>query len=228
MKLPLILALAGLASAALSAQTLHLSYTNDQDDPLVRPYMRRAKAAFASLGLDLEVRAYPSERALRQANDGSLDGDIARFAGVISSKDYPNLVMVPEPLYIARVTAYSRTGIVIASVEDIVKNGYKVITLRGSKWIEAKIEPRLPADHYLPAIDVETATRLFEAGNADLLIVINTMMPLILARPEYADIKPAGVLHSAPLYTYLNKKWADIVPKLAEAYKKAKAAEAKN
>ena len=49
----------------------------------------------------------------------------------------------------------------------------------------------------------------------------------ILAKPEYADIKPAGVLYSAPLHTYLNKKWADLVPKLAEAYKEAKAVEAK-
>ena len=77
MRLPRILSLACLVPTALSVQTLHLSSTKDQDDPLARTRHRGPR-------LDLGTGA-------RQANEGSVDGGHARFAGVISSKGYPNL-----------------------------------------------------------------------------------------------------------------------------------------
>ena len=52
--------------------------------------------AYKRMGMTIEVRPLPPERALQDANNGEVDGDLYRKRDI--DKAYPNLIVVPVPI----------------------------------------------------------------------------------------------------------------------------------
>ena len=52
--------------------------------------------AYKRMGMTIEVRTLPPERAIQEANNGEVDGDLYRKRDI--DKAYPNLIVVPVPI----------------------------------------------------------------------------------------------------------------------------------
>lgn len=163
--------------------------------------------AYGRIGYDVEVRKAPAERGLVLANQGHCDGMDARAPVVEES--CPNLVRVPTALYVNTVVAYSKkTDIDPARGWDVLAP-YRVGSLLGYKFVEKKTSAY---DRVL----VSCYGQLFAMLENDRLDV--AVVAYLDALPSLRDVNLGGIrmlsppLASTPMYHYLHKKHADLVP----------------
>ncbi len=221
MKLIVLCVLATLALRLAPAQTtLTLSSFGDPKDPAMAPTAKWAIAAFKDAGYDLVIDFKPGERALIDANAGVDDGDLSRVKGIGIESAYPNLIMVPEPLTRLDLVAYASKRIVAANVDDLARQGLRVAVLLGNKIMDNMVKPKIAADNYQELVDLESAFKMLSVDRADVLIVSDLQARSWLSKAENAAVHPVFTLLRLSTYTFLNKKWAEAVPKIAASYKK--------
>lgn len=97
------------AATVFAADTLTINTTGTP--PLNTPDQngfvdRVVSEAFQRVGLKLHTVKLPAERGLKNANDGTDDGDMVRIKGL--ERLYPNLVMVPEKIMQWEFNAFSQ------------------------------------------------------------------------------------------------------------------------
>ncbi|WP_394699837.1 substrate-binding periplasmic protein [uncultured Pseudodesulfovibrio sp.] len=165
--------------------------------------------AYARLGYEIELQGYPAERALVMANDGLVDGEAGRVNVV--EKTCPNLIRVPTPLYINRIAILTTSTKVdpakgwgqFQSCRTCIRNGYKYL------------ESRVTGEHSHAVSSYEKMLTLLKNGRMDVGLA------------EFFDILPAlnkvGLgkvrmlcepMVSNPMYHYLHKRHADLVPQI--------------
>lgn len=171
------------------------------------------KAVFREVGVEAEVLVYPgaSERSLRNADEGIDDGQALRVAGL--QKIYPNLIQVPEPVIMNDFVAISARHQFATPGWDALKP-YSVSYIIGWKIFESNV----------PAATVQTPVReadqLFTLLARDRVDVVLYERWQGLAQAHAAGIKARVMdpaLVSVPMYMYLHKKHAALVPRVAQA-----------
>ena len=174
--------------------------------------------AFKRIGLTGKVVRYKaSARALINANSGVDQGVAMRVKGL--EKTYPNLIRVPEVLVENEFVAYSK-GRKFRTDSWSSLLPYVVAYING--WVI--FERNLGQSQEKHA--VKTPEQLFtmlEKGHTDV-ILYERWQGLFRARQSGIKVN----VHEPPLakvnmYMYLNKEYADLVPKLAEALRSMKA-----
>jgi len=175
---------------------------------------RVLREAYQTLGITIVVEHYPGKRALALSNNGKVDGELFRIAGIENS--YPNLIKVPTPINVLEGVTLSLQ--VLPDIDDwAILSAYVVGTQRGIKFVENGLEnvPNLRNlvvnrnEQLLDAllakrIDVAVLARL----NAISLLVRN---PSVNAHIGHTPL----VVH--PLHHYLHKSQQDKVTKLDQA-----------
>jgi polar amino acid transport system substrate-binding protein len=165
--------------------------------------------AYARLGYEIELQGYPAERALLMANDGLVDGEAGRVSVVEQS--YSNLIRVPTPLYINRI------AILTTDTEVDPKKGWgqfqncRACIRNGYKFLESRVKGK----HRHMVSSYEKMLELLRNKRVDVGLA------------EFFDILPVlnkvgmgGVrmlcepMASNPMFHYLNKRHADLVPKI--------------
>jgi polar amino acid transport system substrate-binding protein len=207
-----------LISASVAQTTLTLSSWGDPKDPALAPVARWATAAFKDAGYDLVLVYKPGERALLDANSGVNDGDLSRVKGIEST--YANLVMVPEPLTFLHQSAYAVKKIEATSVDDLGRQGLLVAVLVGNKIMDNLVKPKIAPGKYSEVPDLESAFKMLNLGRFDVLLVSDMQAKTWLARPENASVRRLFDWLNLSTYTFLNKKWADAVPRISASYAK--------
>ncbi|OIQ50157.1 Bacterial extracellular solute-binding protein, family 3 [Pseudodesulfovibrio hydrargyri] len=165
--------------------------------------------AYARLGYEVELQGYPAERALFMANDGLVDGEAGRVSVV--EKNNPNLIRVPTPLYVNRIAILTTDTEIdpakgwdqFLSLRTCIRNGYKFL------------ESRVKGENCHVVSSYEKMMQLLKNGRVDVGLA------------EFFDILPTlgkvGMgrvrmlcepMASNPMYHYLNKRHADLVPKI--------------
>ena len=206
----------------LMAETITLGASANPADPTLQPIVKLVTAAFKEVGYELVIKEMSGERSLQDANSGATDGDLARNQGAISASAYPNLVMVPEPLFTVSMNAYSVRKLSIASIDDLAKQNLSVVSPTGAKWAELNVQPKLASGKFSEVPDFEQAFKMLMAGRVDVLLMADAQARPFLALPAYSSVSNAFTFLTAPTNMYLNKKWTSIVPKLSDAIKKYK------
>lgn len=212
--LPFIACLLALAPAH-AAQTLILNtaYLAPVTSPDKTGYLDLVYQEIARrTGLNIVIQPLSGERALLNANEGIDDGDVCRIAGM--EKNYPNLVRVPELLMSAQIKVFSRDADFVVTGADSLKP-YDVAILTGWKIVEKTVVGTRSL------FNLETFEQMFEMldkGRVDLAIAEEMMSRQVIRSLGLRSIR---VLNPALLevdwYLYLNKKHADLVPRLAKA-----------
>jgi polar amino acid transport system substrate-binding protein len=219
-KLALSAAVVISAFLSFAQATLTLSSWGDPKDPALAPTAEWAIAAFKDAGYDLVLEFKPGERALIDANAGVDDGDLSRVKGIGIESTYPNLIMVPEPLIDLKLVAYASKRLVAAKVDDLARQGVQVAVLIGNKIMDNIVKPKIAPEKYHELVDLESAFKMLAVGRIDVLLVSDKQASTWLSRPENASVYPLFTLLNLSTYTFLNKKWAEAVPKIAASYKK--------
>jgi len=172
--------------------------------------------AYRRLGLTVEFRDVPGERALIMTNKGETDAEMFRVDGM--RKTYPNLIKIPVPY----VTSYN---VVFGKKVDFKVDGWEslrpyTIALRiGLKQGEAGTEGM---NRYLTDSTKE-AFMMLDSGRAQIVFEGRLNGLEYIRRLNLKGIKALEPpLTTNPLYHYLHKKHENLARQLTEVFKKMK------
>jgi polar amino acid transport system substrate-binding protein len=183
---------------------------SQRDDPLARIAAKIASEAYRRIGLNVSFEILPSERALQAADSGLTGGDLVRMAGI--EKLYPNLVQVPEPMLNYDNVAFTTgLGFKVDGWDSL--RPFKLCILRGMKLAEQATEGM---DRTV-GNDVPQLIMMLRAGRCEVAVLANIVWPEIdrLKMGPLRSLDPP--ISSVPLFLYVNKRYADMVPKLRDA-----------
>lgn len=162
--------------------------------------------AYAKLGIDTESKQLPAARSLFMADSGQTDGEVNRTADI--ETEHPNLVRIEVPVNWLEAVALSCNKTVKADLDSIsrMRVGIKI----GNLYAE-RLTQKMPA-----VVKLADETRLLDlllANRLDVLIINRTLALSLKREPRYncLTINDPPLL-SVPLYHYLHKRHADIVP----------------
>lgn len=173
--------------------------------------------AYAKLGLRIRYLPLPGERALRTANAGKVDGEVFRIANV--SKRYTNLIQVPTSINTLPGLAFSRHKQIDINGWSSLKP-YRLGIQGGIKFAERGTKDMQP-------IVVDTNHQLFRmlnSGRIDIAIAseVNGLKTLADLKLTHIHILQPPI-EEFPLYHYLHKRHAALVPKLDAVLKAMRA-----
>lgn len=175
-----------------------------------------ATEAFRRAGLELRLVKLPAERALRLANDGIIDGELVRIAGM--EKLYRNLVPVPEKLTDWHFAAFSKDASIPADFVSL--RGRAVGLIRGWKIYEQAMEG---SQHLIMVDDQEQLFRLLQLDRIEVALYGHWMGLALVKEKGIVGIQALQpLLAERAMFIYLNKRHAEHVPKIAAALRALK------
>jgi polar amino acid transport system substrate-binding protein len=206
-----------LSAFAAATPTLTVSTNNTPQDR--RALQELSQEAFRRVGVDFRLVSLPSERSLHSANQGEVDGEGLRIAGL--SSQYPNLVQVPERYIGVSFVAFSRDATIkLDNGWDSIKP-YSVAFITGWKMFEANAS----GARVVNKVDKpEQMFRMLDGGRVDLVLYTRADGIALVHSMGLASIAPLfPSLKEVDMYLYLNKKHEALAPKLAQALRDMKA-----
>ena len=175
-----------------------------------------ADEAFRRAGLRYELVTLPAERALRLADAGKIDGEIVRVGGLEAV--YPNLLRVPEPISEVVFSAFGRTEGARADLEALKSRPVGLI--RGWKIFE---QAMAGSTTVVTANDPQQLFRLLTLGRVEAALYEGNMgVALAMALSLNGVYRLRPDLARRDVYTYLHRRHAAEVPRLAEALRAMK------
>ncbi|PKN08720.1 MAG: hypothetical protein CVU73_05590 [Deltaproteobacteria bacterium HGW-Deltaproteobacteria-8] len=140
------------------------------------------------------------------------DGNYVRIAGL--ERLYPSLIRVPEPMSSFPFTAFtSDPDLKVAAWSDL--RNRQVSTVAGWKLVEANLKhvARLKLVR-----DEEALFTLLGKGRTEVVVAGLYTGQEIIRKNGYKDMRALlPPLADPPMYIYLHKRHADLVPRLAQA-----------
>lgn len=221
MRLRVFLLIASLIAVVGSAfaenQTITIGTNNT---PLDRKALQLlSQEAFRRIGVESKLISAPSERSLHMANQGEVDGEGLRIAGL--SAQYPSLIQVPERFIGISFVAFSKDAMIALDHGFESLKPYRVAFIAGWKMFEAnasgaKVVNRVGTPEQL--------FRMLDGGRIDLALYTRAdgiAMLRSMGLSSVAPISPA--LKDVDMYLYLHKKHEALVPLIAGALRHMKA-----
>ena len=181
------------------------------------PQDRIVKEAFRRIGVQVSITIQPPERGLISANQGLIDGDCWRVAG--HSEQYPNLVMVPEPVDLVQIKVFTRDPAMrISAWADLAP--YNVAFINGWKILEGSVKSARSVEKVK---DIDALFALLARDRVDAVRVDPAMGLDVVRHGKLVGIRVLEPpLTRQDMYIYLHKRHADLVPRLAEALRQMK------
>jgi polar amino acid transport system substrate-binding protein len=213
---PIIISLLFSDSVSADLQTLTIAYPPEKNT-FHDAAAAIIREAYQKLGIAIVFKTLPGERSLQLSNEGIIDGELVRIAGI--DKVYTNLIRIPVSHVTAEQMAFSRDAtIVIEGWQSLAP--YKFAFHRGYKVAEKNTEHM---KRYLTRTD-EAAFRMVASGRMDLALANRFTGEKIIHDLNLANVvmlrPPVEV---DPLFHYLNKKHAELVPKITAALRSMEA-----
>ncbi|MEK6750245.1 MAG: transporter substrate-binding domain-containing protein [Pseudomonadota bacterium] len=208
-------------SDTFAAQATELRLNDTNDPPLTTPAHDGfldiiADAAFKRLNFKLHLIHLPAERALIDANAGTLDGEFTRIEGL--EKQYPNLIRVPEKLVDWVFCAFSKDSSIPANWTSLRQHSVGLI--KGWKIYERQMQG---ARRLLTANDPEQLFRLLELGRVDVILYAQATGVALIARDGLKDIyQLTPPLETREMFIYLHKRHARVALKLGHVLREMK------
>lgn len=180
-----------------------------------------SQEAFKRLGIELKMVRHPSERSLHLANEGEVDGEGFRVAGL--SSQYPNLIQVPERYGEVSFVAFTK-GVPAASANAgtgwEVLRGKRVAYITGWKLFEANVGQ---AQTVVKVDKPEQMFQMLDTGRVDVALYTLRDGSALVREMGLADVKPVlPALKNSDMYVYLHKKHEALVPRLSQVLKEMK------
>jgi polar amino acid transport system substrate-binding protein len=211
---------AGVVSPARSQATAPAITISTNNTPLDRKALALlSQEAFRRIGMDIKLVSLPSERSLLAANQGEVDGEGLRVAGL--NEQYANLVRVPERYVSISFVAFGKDAtLAMDKAWDSLKP-HRVAFITGWKMFEANATGARIVNK------VEKPEQLFQmlaSGHVDLALYTRADGAALLRRLGMTGITPlVPALKDVDMFLYLHKKHEALVPRLAQALRDMKA-----
>lgn len=204
------LSLLCLAPLCAWADSKTLNFNCTIHSPYEEFFTRLAEKACAENGVRVRWSTPPVGRSLLNVNEGIDDGDGPRVAGL--SADYPNLVMVPEPIGEFVFGAFATNNDIVIKDWDSLEN-YNVSYVIGWKIFDTNVKK---AKSITKVRDKVILFNLLAAKRTDLVLITKLAGYATIAKLQLEGItfleSPLAV---KPNYLYLNKRHEDLAKALA-------------
>jgi ABC-type amino acid transport substrate-binding protein len=167
------------------------------------------REAYRRLGIEVQIKKYPAERAIRLANYGEVDGEVQRIDGI--AKKYKHLIQIWPPVNFLEAAVFSKSvAFDVLGWESL--RPYRIGFIRGIKFAE-----RYTADMNAHAVSGYPALfRMLGKGRFDIVLSpgINGRFHMKQAGvKDVHELKPA-VMHF-DLFHYLHRKNANLVSRIS-------------
>jgi polar amino acid transport system substrate-binding protein len=202
-----ILGLLILTSTLLVAEPLKFAQIANTPDQMVGPEI--LKVVYAKLGMPIEIVAVSGKRALMESSEGRLDGEVHRIVEIDSI--YPSLLKIPTAINHIEATVFAK-NIDYLPVGCASLEGKLIGIVRGVIYAELCIEG-LNKMAIFP--DSVSLMKSLDKNIVDYVVTarFNGLVQLKkLGINSIIALKPA--LSKKPLFHYLHKKHADLIPKV--------------
>lgn len=205
-----VLSLLAMLFTAQEAAGRTLVISQIEKDPLSAEAFLIVREAYQRIGHDIEGNLLPRERALIFSESGETEGELIRAAEI--AKDYPNLILVPEPVLTYATVAFTMgLDFKVDGWESL--RPYTTCVLRGNKMAEMATEtmPRLFGN------TIEQILNMLEAQRCQVAALGYQAIPMVdpALWPKVKVLEPP--IHSFPMFHYLHKSHASLVEPLAGA-----------
>ena len=199
--------LAGTQSAVANEKIVLVTPVNTIDTVISEVVLRKA---YARLGVNLEIRKYPAERALQLANQGTVAGEVQRIDGLSAS--YPNLIQVRPPINYIEGTVFSGdTRFQVDGWESL--RPFRIGIIRGIKFAESNTQGM-----DVQAVgDYERLFTMLENGRFEIIVSpgINGEYHLrLFGMVGVAKLRPA--IERFDLFHYLHRDHEALAAKVSE------------
>ncbi|MYM68605.1 hypothetical protein GTP45_17445 [Pseudoduganella sp. FT55W] len=178
--------------------------------------------AFQRLGVALEIRAYPAARAAAEAAAGKVDGELCRSFDYVPAK--ANLLRVDEPAFHASIGAYAKRPEIHLKPgwRGLRDSPYRIEYRFGYAIIPRRLATVIPAEQTSGTRDAVSGLRKLIIGRSDVYVDFVDIVDTLLASPEFRNsgVHQVAVMERSPFHTFLNKKHAELVPRLSQVLKK--------
>lgn len=206
-----------LASSAMAQTTLTFTTADDQSHSRAKAMNAVLTECFKRMGMALEIIPMPSKRSLKNANNGTEDGNFLRTDGITQA--YPNLIKVPERISVNRIVAFSKNrNIKVSGWKSLLK--YHVVYING--WRNCERELKNPKSKTVVKNE-ELLFTLLEKDRAEVGIFGQSTGVEVLKELGFSHIKalePPIVV--SDLFLYVHKKHEGLIPEIVENLKKMK------
>lgn len=179
---------------------------------------------FRRIGYQFEFQSYPVVRASKMADSGKVDGEMYRADDY--SEEFQNLIRVDKSDLVAiNLVAYSAKPEILLNGWDSLRNTeYKVEYRRGVKKIENRLSQVIKSENLSAINRVDQGLKKLIMGRIDIFVdaeiaVMDSLRKLDPHKFDKYKVYRSGTMESIPLYMFLHKKHADLVPKVTEVLK---------
>ena len=185
--------------------------------------------AFKRLGMPFRLEYYTLARGAAMVEQGLADAELSRVYeyGV----DRPYLVRVDESIVDLGFSIYTaKPGLRLDRLEDLRSTQYLVEYRRGLLLCESTLKPLVATERLSDVSTREQGLKKLLAGRTDLYCEIDVYVMQELHTPEFKGLpnvnhvrKLISLGKSVPTFPYLNKKHAELAPRLANVLRQMKA-----
>lgn len=171
------------------------------------------EAAYLQLNIVIDITTLPAIRSLREANDGTFDGELVRISTI--ERDNPNLIRVPTPIGTYKISpvVLNAPSQDLSSFAALRESGLRIGTLMGMRAVVDQLEgfqletPKSQGALFKMLADDRVDVVLLPTG---YLAAAMTSLPLTLreALQSAVELSPVQV---SPVYHYLHKKNSALV-----------------
>lgn len=180
---------------------------------------------FNRLELSWEYHVYPGKRRDNLLDTGMVDGELSRVYSY--GDDHPDLIRVNESPFSISMSLFGTNNLTLSQIEDLKDKNYRIGVIRGSKQPNIILD-NLISDGYIPRKN-KYEFNTYESG---LKMLINDRIDLILGNSfaisdqlylnNYLEIHKLLDISREPVFSYLHKKHAYIVPLMESVLKDIK------
>lgn len=193
---------------ASAEQSLSFGYIHA---PLSYSSLAVLKAAYAKIGIDVSGLKLPAARSLVQSDAGMTDGEVHRIKSI--AQEHPQLIRIKVPINTVEGMALSCDNYIDTTDLNSLKD-YRIGIKTGTRYAE-KLTEEMPFITELP-----DENRLKELLLAKRLDVVIGDRPWAERQTEECLRINEPPLVVIPLYHYLHKSHADLVPKITDVLQK--------
>lgn len=183
------------------------------------------REAFRRLGIPLQIEFYTLARRAALVDEGGADGESARVYNYGHNR--PHLVRVEESLIDLSFSLYTANpSLRLERLEDLRTTPYLVEYRRGILICENTLKQVVPSVRISDVPTQAQGLKKLIAGRTDLYCDLDLYVRQELQSPEFKAAKVRQVVsigQAVPTYPFLNRKHADLAPRLAAVLKQMKA-----
>lgn len=181
--------------------------------------------AFKRLGIPVKIAQYTLARRTAMVEEGLIDGEVSRIYAYGDS--HPELIRVDVPVMDFTFSLFAaKPEVRVQRVEDLAAPNLVVEYRRGVLMCENTLKKFVPAERLSDVPASDQGVKKLSAGRTDVFCDIDIYVRQALNSPDVKDVANVRKLFniaSVPTYPYVNKKHADLVPRLTSVLKQMKA-----